>query len=205
MSSEVVIIATGVANIASVEAGLRRVGAEPRLSESPRDVEEADRVFLPGVGAFGAGMRRLTELGLVEPLKERIEAGRATMAICLGLQLMADSSDESPSAKGMGILPGRVMRFDPTEEEPDLVVPQFGWNRVEADEEGLVRSGWAYYANSFRLVRPPDGWRVAWSNHGGRFVAAVERDRVLACQFHPELSGPWGVELMRRWFEQGGS
>jgi imidazole glycerol phosphate synthase glutamine amidotransferase subunit len=205
MSDEVVIVATGVANIASVEAGLRRIGAEPRLSESADDVREAQRVFLPGVGAFGAGIRRLDELGLIVPIKERVEKGRSTMAICLGLQLFATESEESPSATGLGLLPGKVERFRPTEEQPDLVVPQFGWNRVEPDSEGFVQSGWAYYANSFRLSNVPDDWKVSWSNHGGRFVAAIERDNVLACQFHPELSGPWGLDLLRRWFEAGGS
>lgn len=204
MSDEVVIVATGVANIASVKVGLSRIGADPRLSESADDVRDAQRLFLPGVGAFGAGMRRLRELGLIDPLRERIEAGKPTMAICLGLQLLAESSDESPAAKGLGILPGRVMRFEPTEDEPNLVVPQFGWNRVEPDADGLVEAGWAYFANSYRLVRAPDDWKASWSHHGGKFVAALERDGVLACQFHPELSGPWGIALMKRWFERGG-
>ncbi len=205
MNNEVVIVATGVANIASVEAGLRRVGAEPRLSESVDDVRNAERVFLPGVGAFGAGIRRLDELGLIVSIKERVALGRPTMAICLGLQLFATESEESPSATGLGIIPGKVTRFRPTAEAPDLVVPQFGWNRVDAEGSEIVESGWAYYANSYRLTEEPPDWHATWSNHGGRFVASIEREGVLACQFHPELSGPWGIALLKRWFEKGGA
>lgn len=196
---EVLVVRTGTANLASVCAGLRRAGAEPRLTESPADAAAAARLVLPGVGAFGPALARLRECGLVEVLAERIRAGRPTLAVCLGLQLLCEQSEESPGARGLGIVPGRVMRF------PESVrVPQLGWNLVQAGGDcRLLTSGYAYFANSYRLPAAPDGWAAAEAEHGGRYVAGLERGAVLACQFHPELSGPWGLALLRRWLAAG--
>ncbi len=190
-----ILIDTGLANLASVEQALRRLGAEPARSVDAESVRTAPFVVLPGVGHFAVGMARLRAAGLVDALRERVTAGRPTLAICLGLQLLAEASDEAPGCEGLGLLRARVTAF------PDGVsVPQLGWNSVEA-EGRLLAGGAAYYANSYRLTDCPDGWTAAWSDHGGPFVAAVERGRVLGCQFHPELSGAWGGELLRRWLE----
>ena len=159
-------------------------------------VADADRVVLPGVGSFGATMAGLREAGLDDALAARVRAGRATLAMCVGLQVLFEASDESPDVSGLGAIPGRVGRF------PDAVrVPQFGWNRI-APAPGcrLVAPGYAYFANSYRVLEAP-GCAVATAEHGGRFLAALERDRVLACQFHPELSGAYGHELIARWLE----
>ncbi len=197
MTLEVTVVRTGSANLASVVAALGRAGRTPELVDDAAAVAQAERLVLPGVGAFGAVMARLVELGLVEALTERIAAGRPTLAICLGLQVLASGSDESPGVAGLGVIPGRVTRL------PDgVVVPQLGWNRVEADPGcRLLCDGAAYFANSYKLDSAPDGWSVAWSDHGGPFVAALERGAVLACQFHPELSGAWGAALLARWLE----
>jgi imidazole glycerol phosphate synthase glutamine amidotransferase subunit len=140
-------------------------------------------------------MDRLAELGLVEVLRARIAAGRATLAICLGLQVLASASTESPGTEGLGLVPDTVTRF------PDgVVVPQLGWNRVTAGPGcRLLADGAAYFANSYKLDAVPAGWAGATSHHGGPFVAALERGAVLACQFHPELSGDWGHGLVARW------
>jgi imidazole glycerol phosphate synthase glutamine amidotransferase subunit len=195
--SEAVVVRTGTANLASVLAGLRRAGAEPRFAESARDVAEARRVVLPGVGAFAAAMRQLETDGLVEALATRITAGRPTLAVCLGLQLLCEESDESPGARGLGVLPIRVGKYS------DAVrVPQLGWNEVTPSEGcRLLEPGFAYFANSYRLAETPLGWSAALSEHDGPFVAAIEQGPVLACQFHPELSGGWGLCLLRRWME----
>jgi imidazole glycerol phosphate synthase glutamine amidotransferase subunit len=145
-------------------------------------------------------MQRLSDQGLVEALRARLEAGRSTLAVCVGLQILCESSAESPGVRGLGVLDGRVERFDSS-----VRVPQMGWNRVEAQNGcRLIESGFAYFANSYRLVDPPDGFCAAFSDHGGRFVAALERGGVLACQFHPELSGGWGLLLLKRWLERNG-
>lgn len=193
----VVVVRTGTANIASVVAGLARAGATAEVTTDPERVQGARRLVLPGVGAFGAGMQGLG--ALADILRERVNAGRPTLAVCLGLQLLCEQSEESPGVAGLGVVPGRVERFPST-----VKVPQLGWNRVHASAGcELLEGGYAYYANSYRLAEAPDGWSAATSIHGGRFVGAIERGAVLACQFHPELSGPWGVALLGRWLERG--
>jgi imidazole glycerol phosphate synthase glutamine amidotransferase subunit len=180
--SEVVMIRTGTANLASVQ-------------ESAADAVEAERLVLPGVGAFGAVIQRIDALRLRPVLVDRINAGLPTLAICLGLQTLAAASQESPGIDGLGVIPATV-----TALPPGVRRPQLGWNRVTV-ENGckLLRDGEAYFANSFKLDAVPEGWRGATTDHGGVFVAAVERGAVLACQFHPELSGAWGQALIERW------
>lgn len=198
---EVFVVRTGTANLASVLAGLRRVGAVPRVTEAADDVESAERLVLPGVGTVAAAMERLHEAGLVDPLRDRLAAGRPTLAVCLGLQLLCDGSDESPEAPGLGVVPGWITRFP-----HHLRVPQLGWNRI-VPRAGcrMLREGHVYFANSFRLEAPPKGWAAAEADYGGPFVAAMERGAVLACQFHPELSGRFGLDLLARWLEVAGS
>lgn len=205
--SRVVIVRTGVANLASVIAAFERLGAPAEVTTDAERVHRAERVMLPGVGAFGAGMAALTGRGddgrdLASALRERIAADRPTIAICLGLQLLCQDSEETPGIAGLGIVPAHVARFAGGRDAPALKVPQLGWNRVEAPVGArFVRSGHAYFANSFRVAAAPDGWAAAIADYGGPFVAAIERGRVLACQFHPELSGPWGARLLGRWLE----
>jgi imidazole glycerol-phosphate synthase subunit HisH len=196
---DVTVVVTGVANLASVLAGWRRLGAATHVTEDPDEVRRADRVELPGVGAFGAAMERLRDTGLDRALRERVESGRPTLAICVGLQVLCDASEESPGVEGLGLVPGIVRRF------PDRVrVPQFGWNRVAAPAGGPVADGYAYFANSYRLAEAPAGFAAATSDHGGPFVAALWRGDLLACQFHPELSGAWGLGLLDRWMRGRG-
>ncbi|MDF1563695.1 MAG: imidazole glycerol phosphate synthase subunit HisH [Deltaproteobacteria bacterium] len=186
MSERALVLPTGLANTASVCAALRRAGATPEICDDPGRLAAAERLVLPGVGTFGAAMARLEELGVVELLRERLRAGRPTLGICLGLQLLAEGSEESPGVEGLGLLPLEVGGFP-----AGLRSPQMGWNAVGEGE--------AYFANSYRLAEVPAGWEVAWAWHGGPFVAALERGAVLACQFHPELSGAFGQGLLERW------
>jgi imidazole glycerol phosphate synthase glutamine amidotransferase subunit len=193
---DVVVVPTGTANLASVRAALLRLGARAHLAKDAAMVEDATHLVLPGVGSFGAAMAGLREAGLDRAIAARVEADRPILAMCVGLQLLFEASEESPQAKGLGLLPGRVGRF------PDTVrVPQFGWNRV-VPEPGcrLLEQGYAYFANSYRVLGAP-GCAIASAEHGGRFVAALERGGLLACQFHPELSGAYGHGLIARWLE----
>lgn len=193
---EVLIVPTGTANIASVAAAFRRLGAAVRVAERGREIRDASHVMLPGVGAFAAAMARLRGNGFVERLADRIRADRPTICICVGHQLLFEASEENPGERGLGIVPGTVGRFT-----GEVRVPQFGWNHVEAGEGcALLESGWAYFANSYRATAAP-GWQVATAEHGGRFVAAIERGNVIGCQFHPELSGAYGAALLSRFLE----
>jgi glutamine amidotransferase len=195
------VVATGTANIASVLAGLRRAGGDPRLTDEPREIERAQAVVLPGVGTLRAAMTGLRERGLDDVLARRVREGRATLAVCLGLQLLCEESDESPGAAGLGILAARIERLT-----GDVRVPHMGWNRVTPalPSGALVEPGYAYFANSYRLQAAPAGWHASFVEYGGTWVAALERGAVLACQFHPELSGSWGTALLGRWIAQAG-
>ncbi len=195
---ETIVIDTGTANLASMQAALRRAGAAPRLERRPEVVARAARVVLPGVGAFAAGMERLRSADLVEVIAERVRSGRPLLAVCLGLQLMARRSEESPGVEGIGVIDATVTRF--SDPEGKLRIPQLGWNRV-VPRSGcrLLEPGHAYYANTYRLAHIPEGFAGAESVHGTPFVAALERGALLMCQFHPELSGRWGHALLTRW------
>ena len=193
----VVVVPTGTANIASVRAALHRLDAAPVDASSPEDVASADQVVLPGVGSFGAAMSTIDSLGMRDALTARIEEGRPTLAVCVGMQLLCESSTESPASVGLGVVAGTVQRF--TDE---VRVPQLGWNRVEPSTgSSYLKPGWAYFANSYRIASLPDGWIAASADYDGEFIAAMERGYVLALQFHPELSGAWGSDVLKRWLD----
>jgi imidazole glycerol-phosphate synthase subunit HisF len=188
--TQVHVVQTGVANTAAICAALRREGCEPILTTSAEAVVGAQRVVLPGVGSFGAGVAAIATLGLAAPLRQRIAQGQPTLCVCLGLQLLAATSDETPGVVGLGVFDAHVSRFG-----GDVTVPQMGWNRVS----GFAHDGAAYFANSFKLDACPEGWSGAFATHGEPFVAALQRGGVLACQFHPELSGSFGRTLLGQW------
>jgi glutamine amidotransferase len=194
VTARIAIVDTGSANLASVCAAFRRLGADPVIVSRPEEVRAASRVVLPGVGAFGDVMTRLRASGCAEALVEYVEAGRPLLAICLGMQLLGVSSAESPNVDGLGVIAAKSERFDPV-----AGVPQLGWNEVEPTGANLVRRGYGYFANSYCLRTGAEGWSAAWSEHDRLFVAALERGPQLACQFHPELSGGWGAEILGRW------
>ncbi len=215
---EIVVIRTGVANMASVAAAFGRLGLPVRVAEEADDVARAEAVLLPGVGAFAAGMAALQEQGLVTALTERLRARRPTLAVCLGMHLLCRGSEEAaPHGAGIGYFDAIVQRFPAGQR-----VPQMGWNAVRPGAScKIVSAGFAYFANSYRVVRPPApaehdstgawdsmgprdsiGPRCAFADHGGEFVAAIEDGPIVACQFHPELSGAWGRALLERWCER---
>ncbi|MEM9379248.1 MAG: imidazole glycerol phosphate synthase subunit HisH [Planctomycetota bacterium] len=203
MSDDLVMVRTGVANVASIEAAFRRLGLSVEATDDAERVARATAVVLPGVGAFGAGVERLQVGGLGDALAARIAAERPTLAVCLGLQLLGRASDEAAGATGLGVLPATAKRLDGA---PRL--PHFGWNRVEPDPGStLLAPGDAYFAHTFCFrdadadALRADGWRVATTVEGEPFVCAVERGSVLACQFHPELSGAYGRDLLARWLK----
>lgn len=200
-SKSVVIVDTGCANLASVMAAIARLGVPSSVSRDPGAVANARHVVLPGVGAFGPAVGLLRELHLDGPIAERVLNDRPLLAICLGMQLLCDQSEESPIARGLCVVPASVRRFSPGER-----VPQMGWNAITADAGcAYLRSASMYFANSYRVGDAQQerlraaGWSLATSQYSGEYVAAMERGSVLACQFHPELSGKAGLELLARW------
>lgn len=195
MQATVTIVKTGVANTAAVLVGFRRAGAEPVLTNDPLQIQDAERVVIPGVGAFGAGMQELESAGLVSILRERIAENRPTLGVCLGMHLLCNDSEETKGIKGLSVINASVRRF-----EDSVKVPQIGWNKVEADPKSkYLNSGYAYFANSYRLDNVPDDWKASFAEHGKSFVAAMEKGNILACQFHPELSGAFGLSILKKW------
>ncbi|MCY3600936.1 MAG: imidazole glycerol phosphate synthase subunit HisH [Gemmatimonadetes bacterium] len=195
---DVGIVPTGVANLEAVAAAFRRLGRTPRLLDSATGISRAAYVVLPGVGSFAGGMAELRRRGWAEAVRRRVEEGRPTLAVCLGLQLLCEESEEAPGTAGLGCVPGRVVRL-----AESCRIPQLGWNRVAAPAGTVfLRSSVVYFANSYGLEAGPAGWTAAMGRHGSRFVAGLERGGVLACQFHPELSGKVGAGLLKRWLEE---
>jgi imidazole glycerol phosphate synthase glutamine amidotransferase subunit len=197
--SEVTVVDTGVANLASLEGAFRRLGIPVRVTGDPAAARAASRLALPGVGDFGVAAARLAGAGLDAAVRDAVARGVPLLAVCLGFQLLCEASDEAPGVPGLGIVPGVCRRLPAT-----VRVPHLGWNRVEPDPgAALIRSGEAAFANSYALPVAPRGWTAAWSAHGTHFVAALERGPVLACQFHPELSGEYGAGVLARWLGLG--
>lgn len=200
MPSEIQIINTGVANIRSLQAAFDRIEAPWALTEDATAIETASHVVLPGVGAFGAATAAIDQLGLRDAICKRLEQPeKATLCICLGLQMLCKESEESPGESGLGVLDAKIERFS-----NDVAVPQLGWNAVVPHETCSVKpfeTGEAYFANSFRLSTAPAGWDYATTDYDGGFVSSVWRGKTLACQFHPELPGKWGQTLLKGWYD----
>jgi glutamine amidotransferase len=192
----IAILDYGMGNLRSVAKALEHVGAEPVLTNSHARVREADGVVLPGVGAMPKAMEKVSSLGLDGLLRDRVEAGVPVLGLCMGMQLLFESTEEHGGAEGIGLLKGRVVRLDAPR------VPQIGWNPVawrrRSDlNEGLPDPCAFYHANSF-APRPASAEDVlGTADYGGEFVSVVERPSVYGLQSHPEKSGPDGLRLLR--------
>lgn len=217
--AELVIVETGVANLASVRALSGRIGLEPIVSADPNLVAQAPFVILPGVGAFGPAMQKLSRAGLDDAIRIRVASGLPTAGICLGMQLFFEASEESEGARGLSIFEGVVTKL-----KANLPLPQLGWNRILPDSETkLLHAGWVYFANSYGITFPDSSETYvprrtfdaatpssestivcAKTEYGSSFISAIEvqqknRPFLLLCQFHPELSGQFGTDLFSRW------
>ncbi len=195
------IVSTGVANTASVRAAFGRLGCETRFVERTEQIRGAQLLVLPGVGAFNAAMDQLRRNDWSDPLRQRVVDRRPTLAICLGMQLLGAGSSEAPEDTGLECVPVTAERFD-----ADVRVPHMGWSRVTASSNcEILASGAAYFAHSFRWREEPAQWDAATATNGASFIAGIERGPVVACQFHPDLSGDYGSDLLRRWLRVGGA
>lgn len=188
----------GLGNLGSVANMLKRAGAEARLVSAPDEILSSERVLLPGVGAFDAGMARLRDHGLVEPLKEFAASGRPLFGICLGMQLLLDGSDEGEDA-GLGLIPGHSSRFS---ESDRLPVPHMGWNTVDltrADPlvDGLPEDSRFYFVHSYRVMPDRQEDELAHTDYGGKFVSMIRNGNVMGAQFHPEKSHAFGMAILR--------
>lgn len=189
----------GSGNLRSVFNALTQVGADVTLVSTPAGLEDTDAVLLPGVGAFGDCVRGLQSRGLWEPLREWLGSGRPFLGICVGYQLLFESSEETPGVRGFGHFGGEVRRF----KTPGLKVPQIGWNSLEVTEpnaplwRALPPHPHVYFVHSYFPAPSDPSIVTAWTSYGETFAAAVARDNVSAVQFHPEKSQAVGLGLLR--------
>jgi glutamine amidotransferase len=199
----IVIVDYGMANLRSVQKALEKVGHTATVSGDPEVVAKADKVILPGVGAFKDAIARLREVHLAGPILEHLHADKPFFGICLGLQLLFTHGHEDGLHEGLGYFPGEVIRF---RDEPGLKVPHMGWNqllvrRQAAPLEGLPDDPSVYFVHSYHVV-PDDKAIVATeTDYGGPFVSSIRSGRVFATQFHPEKSQAIGLEMLRRFAE----
>jgi imidazole glycerol-phosphate synthase subunit HisH len=198
----IAIVDYGMGNRRSVEKALEHVGAQPALTADPDVIRSADGVVVPGVGAFPEAMRRLRATGLDEVITERAEAGVPVLGLCLGMQLLFDSSEEHEGATGLGLLAGRVTALHAPR------VPHIGWNLVTFQRaaklvDGLGDAAAFYHVHSFVCEPEDDGDVVGRGEYGGEFVSIVERGNVMGCQFHPEKSSRDGLALLRNFTRVG--
>jgi glutamine amidotransferase len=200
----IAIIDYGMGNLRSVQKGFERVGAAARIVHTADEIREAEKVVLPGVGAFRDAIGHIREQGLVDPIVEAVRSGRPFLGICLGLQLLFDTSFEDGQYAGLGVIPGRVARFDfaglPNARE--LKVPHMGWNQLTWSKpcplmQGLESGTYFYFVHSY-YVEPADPEVTHGRCHYGyEFTATIWRDNVFASQFHPEKSQQAGLTMLR--------
>ena len=195
---KVAIVHTGTSNVASVVAALTRAGVTSEIVMDRKSLLAANRIVIPGVGAFGAAMETLRKYDLAETLTKKLREGTPALAICLGMQILFDSSEESPGVQGLGIFRGHIRKF-----RAGIRVPHLGWNEVkpvrDQVSERWLQSGHAYFAHSFLYPWDDSSDNFATTEYTEHFVSAIETENILACQFHPELSGAWGAALIGRW------
>ena len=196
----IAIIDYGAGNLQSVRKALDFIGCEARVTDRPEDLETAEAAVLPGVGAFGDAMASLESRGLVEPVRAFIRQGKPFLGICLGLQLLFDSSEESPGVKGLGVLPGKILRIPDGE---GLKVPHIGWNSLSFPNgrgrlfAGLSQEPYVYFVHSYYLKAEDPQIVAATTEYGVTIHASVEKGNLFACQFHPEKSGAEGLQILR--------
>lgn len=194
----IVIVDYGMGNLRSVQKGLERVGAQADISRDADVLQQADKIVLPGVGAFRDAMTELRRYDLVEPLRAAIDKGVPFLGICLGLQLLFDISYEGEPCEGLGIIPGEVVRFNLPRP---YKVPHMGWNQVAIGHrapllEGIEPGDYFYFVHSYYVV-PKDPAVIALeTDYGGRFCSMIWRDNLYGTQFHPEKSQAVGLRLL---------
>jgi glutamine amidotransferase len=195
----ITIIDYGMGNLRSVQKAFERVGVSAAITDSPESVARADRLVLPGVGAFADAIACLEARSLVEPIKDHIGSGRPFLGICLGLQLLFTKSYEGGEYAGLDVFAGEVVRFP---SRPPLKVPHMGWNQLQISRRapaltGIDDGAFVYFVHSYYVVpRDPDLTATA-TDYAGPFTSSIWRDNVFATQFHPEKSQQVGLQLLR--------
>ena len=201
----IAIIDYDAGNIKSVEKALNYLGEEAIITRDHDEIVNSDKVILPGVGAFADAMEKIRHYGLEETIHEVVEKNIPFLGICLGLQLMFESSDEGPGVKGLGLLPGKILRIP---KSGDLKIPHMGWNSLHFQNNGRLFQGipeqtYVYFVHSYYLQAEEPEIVKATTEYSTCIHASVEKDNVFACQFHPEKSSKWGLKILENFATVG--
>jgi len=199
----IAIIDYDAGNIKSVENAFSALGGEATLTADPDVVAKADKVVLPGVGVFGDARQKLDKRGMDQAVYDTIKKGTPFLAICVGLQLLFDESEESPGAKGLSVFGGKIIRIP---SAPGIKVPQIGWNSLHIEREcrilkGIEEGAFVYFVHSYYLKAQDEDIVIASTEYSTHIHAAVEKDNVFATQFHPEKSGAVGLNILKNFME----
>lgn len=199
----IAIIDYDAGNLKSVEKALQHLGQECRITRNAKEIVEADKVILPGVGAFADAMEKLQKYDLVDVIHQVVDKKTPFLGICLGLQLMFESSEEGPGVKGLGLLPGRIVRFP---QKEGYKIPHMGWNSIEIKEgakilKGIGSNPYVYFVHSYYLQAANLEDVAATTEYITQVHASVEHDNLFACQFHPEKSGDVGLQILKNFCE----
>jgi len=201
----IAVIDYDMGNLHSACKGLEKAGAKTQITDRPHDLERADAVVLPGVGAFDPAMQQLRSRGLVPVIHDVIASGKPFLGICLGLQILFEGSEEG-SEPGLGIIAGTVKRFHP---EPGITIPHMGWNHLELTQpqlalwQQLTPQSWVYFVHSYYVDPVEPQVQAATVTHGSQTVtAAIARDNLMAVQFHPEKSSTTGLQILSNFVQQ---
>lgn len=199
----IAIIDYDAGNIKSVEKAMLLLGQEVSITGDREEILKADKVILPGVGAFGDAMENLRRTGLDRVIRETVDKGTPFLGICLGLQLLFERSDEAPGVDGLGILKGEIVRIP---EADGLKIPHMGWNSLHLEHDGRlfrgIREGeYVYFVHSYYLKAEDENIVKASTEYGVHIHASVEQDNVFACQFHPEKSSDAGIRILKNFVE----
>ena len=201
----IAVIDYGVGNLFSVEKAVAALGADVKVTSDKEMIEQADKVILPGVGAFGDCMKNLEATGLIPTIKQLVADGRPMLGICVGLQILFDGSEESPGAKGLGLIHGMVKKIN----APGLKIPHMGWNSLTIRESreprdlfhGLQEHPYVYFVHSYHAVPDDPAVITATTEYGEQLTASVAVGNLQATQFHPEKSGDVGLSILKNFIE----
>jgi glutamine amidotransferase len=197
------IIDYGMGNLRSVQKAFEKLGVPANICTQPEQISGADRLVLPGVGGFRDSIGQLKSHNFIEPILEHIKTGKPFLGICLGLQLLFDISYEDGEWEGVGVVPGKVVRF---EDQPGLKIPHMGWNQLETVGQpklldGIPGDSYFYFVHSYYVVPEDESVIAARTDHGEKFVSMIARDNMFATQFHPEKSQQVGLKLLKNFSE----
>jgi glutamine amidotransferase len=199
----IAIIDYDAGNIKSVEKALQFLGQDVVITRDRQTILDADKVILPGVGAFGDAMGKIRQYGLEDVIHEVVEKGTPFLGICLGLQLLFERSDETPGVEGLGILKGEILRIP---DQEGLKIPHMGWNSLEFQNNGrlfkdMPKDPYVYFVHSYDLKAADESIVTATTEYSTHIHASVEQGNVFACQFHPEKSSDVGLQILKNFVE----